>query len=242
MLTPSASGPDRYQQRDLLILKFTAAYGVVLNAAVSRLFFHGKQAGHVIRRLADEGYLQLFPRTLPGGVTYGGLTRTGCARIGVSEKLSRPWSGYALNQALALVCYCTLGPFRRHRLKHADLKGLLADRAPPPNAPHVLLPEAELGRHAMLRVHFAAGTVHETKKQLRRRIDEAERNPALTASLGPDGSYGFLLLAPTETGKRSLDQAIQRSGLRNSSLIVVEASPGAEELAAFLRRAKGAVS
>jgi hypothetical protein len=77
-------------------------------------------------------------------------------------------------------------------------------------------------------------------KQLKRRVEEAEKNPAFQDALGPAGSYGFLLLSPTEAGKRALEQAISRSGLDQEMLAIAEAAPGAEQLAAFLRSLKGA--
>jgi len=240
-MSPHTSLPDKFERRDFAVLRHTADYGVALNAILSRLFFSEKQCGQIVRRLADEGDLELFPRALPGGISYARLTKSGCARIGVSEKLSRPLSGHALSQAIAIACYCGLAAHRRYRLRHGELKALYGDKlAPPANVPHVLVSAAELGRLATLRVHFATGTAHETMKQLKRRVEEAEKNPAFQDALGPAGSYGFLLLSPTEAGKRALEQAISRSGLDQEMLAIAEAAPGAEQLAAFLRSLKGA--
>lgn len=238
----SSTAADNYERRDLAILRHVALYGVMLNASIAKLFFADKQAGQITRRLADEGFLELYPRALPGGITYARLTKSGCVKVGVSEKLSRPLSGHALSQAIAIVCYCTLGLHRRHRLLHAELKRLYGEHAPPPNVPHVLVPDAELGRQAVLRVHFATGTVLETMKQLKRHIDDSEHNAGLADAIGPKGSYGFLLLAPTEAGKNALLQAIERQELRDRAFIAAEFAPGAEGLAAFLRGVKGGPS
>ncbi len=188
------------------------------------------------------GLLELLVRALIGGITHGRLTKSGCVKIGVSEKLSRPLSGHALSQAIAVLCYCTLGLHRRHRLLHAELKRLYGHHAPPPNVPHVLVSDAELGRYAVLRVHFATGTAMETLKQLKRHIEDSEQNVGLTDAIGPHGSYGFLLLTPTEAGKNALLQAIERQELRDRALISVEFSPGAEGLAPFLRQQKRGAS
>jgi hypothetical protein len=240
---PVTTLTDKFERRDFAILRHTADYGVALNAVLSRLFFAGKQCGQIVRRLADDGDLELFPRALPGGISYARLTKSGCARIGVSEKLSRPLSGHALSQAISIACYCGLASRRRYRLRHVDLKALYGDKlAPPANVPHVLVSSAELGQLATLRVHFATGTAHETMKQLKRRIEDAEKNPAFKDALGPDGSYGFLLLSPTEAGKRALEQALARSALHEETLVVAEMAPGAEQLAAFLRSLKGAAA
>lgn len=239
-MSSSTTMTDKYERRDFAILRHTADFGVALNAIVSRLFFAGKQCGQIVRRLADEGDLELFPRALPGGISYARLTKSGCARIGVSEKLSRPLSGHALSQAIAIACCCGLGAYRRYRLRHVELKALFGDKlAPPPNVPHVLISSAELGRLAILRVHFATGTTHETMKQVKRRVEEAANNPAFQGALGPQGSYGFLLLSPTDAGKRALEQAVARSELCQDTLVVTEAAPGAEQLASFLRSMKG---
>ena len=230
---------DNYERRDQAILRHTALYGVMLNAVISKRFFAGKQAGQITRRLADDGFLELSPRSLPGGITHGRLTKSGCVKIGVSEKLSRPLSGHALSQAIALACYSTLGAYRRHRLLHTELKRLYGEHAPPPNVPHVLIAEAELERHAVLRVHFATGTALETMKQLNRHIEQSEQNAGFTDAIGPHGCYGFLLLTPTEAGKNALLHSIERQELRDRALIAVEVSPGAEGLAPFLRAKKG---
>lgn len=240
--TRSSTAADNYERRDLAILRHVALYGVMLNAPIARLFFAGKQAGQITRRLADEGFLELFPRALPGGITYARLTKSGCVKVGVSEKLSRPLSGHALSQAIAIVCYATLGLHLRHRLLHVELKRLYGAHAPPPNVPHMLLSEAELGRHAVLRVHFATGTALETMKLLKRHIEDSERNAGLADAIGPNGSYGFLLLAPTEAGTKALLLAIERQELSDRALISVEFAPGVEGLAPFLRVKKGGAS
>lgn len=230
---------DDYERRDRLILRHVALYGVLLNAAVSKLFFSGKQAGQIIRRLADEGLLELFARSLPGGITYAKLTKSGCIRIGAAEKRSRPLSGHALQQAIAILCYCILGSHRRHRLTHAEMKRLYGERAPAANIPHVLLSPAEFGRHIVLRVHFAAGTALDTIKQVKRHLDDIQRNPTLADASGPDGSYGFLLLAPTEASSQSLLQAVERHALREQTIISVAVAPNVDGLAAYLRAMKG---
>lgn len=238
----SSSAADSYERRDCLILRHAAQYGIALNAVLSARYFSGKQSGQITRRLADEGFLELFPRALPGGITYARLTKSGCVKVGVSEKLARPLSGHALSQAIALACYSTLGAHRRHRLLHAELKRLYGDHVPPANVPHVLLSDAELGRHAVLRVHFATGTALETMKQLKRHIEDSEHNASLIDAIGPNGSYGFLLLAPTEAGRNALLQAIERQDIQRRALISVEFAPGVDGLAPFLRGKKGAAA
>lgn len=231
---------DKFEERDLAILRHAKDYGLVLHAVISRLYFSGKQSGHIVRRLGDDGYLELFQRALPGSITYARLNKSGCARLGVSEKYARPVSGHLLSQSVSLVVYCKLGPFRRVRIRHEELKRLFGEGAPHANVPHVLLSKEELSHHAVLRVVFAGGSLLETKKQLRRLIDESLANTTLAEAMRPAASYGFLLLSPTVTHKVALEKALAKSRLLDEALLVLDVGPGVEELPAFLKSLKGA--
>lgn len=236
---PTSVPADRFEARDLAILRHAADYGVILNATVSRLFFSGKEPGHVIRKIADGGDLEIFPRALPGSLSYARLTKSGCVRISVSEKLSRPLSGHALSQALALACYCVLGRFRRHRLKAAEMESLFGEAAPHASIAHVVVSKPELPHMAVLRVVSVGGSLPETKKQLGKLIEAASENPALRDAMRGNGSYGFLLLCPTESTKAALWEAIKKTDLHARSLVLVEVGPGVEELPAYLKALKG---
>lgn len=41
-----------------------------IHASLSEFVFEGKQAGHVLKRLADRGLVTLHERTIPAGITY----------------------------------------------------------------------------------------------------------------------------------------------------------------------------
>lgn len=237
-MPPTFSSQD-YERRDLAILRHAAEYDVVLNAVVSVLFFCGKQAGHVIRRLCDLGNAELFARSLPGSISYARLTKSGCARIGISEKNARPLSGHALSQAIAVLVYCVLGTHRRVRLTPSDMKNLLAREVPHANITHVLISKEELGHYAVLRVVFAGGSIQETKKQLGKLIESSQANAALRDAMAGKASYGFLLLCQTQTRKVALETAISKTDLGEQTLLVFDVGPGVDELPAYLKSLKG---
>src|SRR4051812_3081868 len=54
MPSPPPSPSERFAKRDSAILRHIALYGVGLSAVVSRLFFGGKQSGHVLKRFASN--------------------------------------------------------------------------------------------------------------------------------------------------------------------------------------------
>lgn len=237
-MPPKFSSQD-YERRDLAILRHAAEYEVVLNAVVSVLFFCGKQAGHVIRRLCDLGDVELFARSLPGSISYARLTKSGCARIGISDKNARPLSGHALTQAIAVLVYCVLGTYRRVRLTPSDMKNLLGSEAPHANITHVLVSKEEFGHFAVLRVVFAGGSIQETKKQIAKLIDNSQTNAALRDAMSGTPSYGFLLLCSTETRKAAVEAAFVKTDLGEQALLVFGVGPGVDELPAYLKSLKG---
>lgn len=236
---PTSSTPsDRFEARDLAILRHAAEYGVVLTAVLAKLFFKGKQAGHVVRKLADAGFLEMFSRALPGSITYARLSKRGCLRIGVSEKLSQLLSGHALNQAIAIVCYCVLGTYRRRRLTPMEMKELFGPDCPHANITHVLLSPEELSQYAVMRVVYCGHTLSETKKQLLRLIEESSGNKTLREAMAGVSSYGFLCLCPTQAQQKALAEALAKTEALCDALVRVEVGPGVEELAGYLKGLK----
>lgn len=236
---PPKLSSQNYEKRDLAILRHAAEYGVVLNAAVSALLFRGKQAGHVVRRLCDLGDLELFARALPGSVTYARLTKSGCARLAISDKNARPLSGHALSQAIAVLVYCVLGTYRRLRLTPTDMKNLLGSEAPHANITHVLISKEELGHFAVPRVVFAGGSIQEIKKQLVKLIDNSKENSTLRDAMADTPSFGYLLLCPNASRKAALETAISKTDLAEQALLVFGVGPGVDELPAYLKSLKG---
>lgn len=236
---PNSIAPaDKFEARDLAILRHAADDGVILNATVSKLFFSGREPGHVIRKIADGGDLEVFPRALPGSLSYARLTKSGCIRISVSERLARPLSGHALGQAISIACYSVLGKYRRVRLTAAEMQSLFGDKAPHANIAHVLLSKSELSHLAVMRVVFAQGAIQEIKKQLGKLIESANENPVLLDAMKGKGSYGFLLLCPTETKRAALLEALNKTDLLSRALVLVDVGPGVEELPAYLKALK----
>jgi len=107
-MPPSASA--RFANRDKAVLRHVSLYGLGLPAVVSRVFFGGKQAGHVLTRFAtDSGPLVGYPRSLPGGLSYYRLSTKGVSLLSVSKDKAEPLGESALDMAIGIVFFLLHG-------------------------------------------------------------------------------------------------------------------------------------
>ena len=115
-----------YARRDTAILHHVGLYGVGLTTTVGELFFKPTgNGGHVLKRLAEEGFLELFQRALPGGISYCRLSSRGCAAVQAPKERSEPLGPSALDQAIAISYWCCLaGPARRYRVESKEVREL----------------------------------------------------------------------------------------------------------------------
>lgn len=231
----SLPSPDSYRQRDLAILRHVAAYGVSLLEVIARIFGDGKQLGHIVRRLSEEKLLTLHSRAIEGGVSYCQLAPKGCERIGAPNDRAEPLGAQALDKALAVLVWCCLSGPRRYKVGRSELELVFPRVKFPTNQVFAVADQGE--RAAVFRVSLVQGGHEPVIKILQRDIASAtgELRSALTSRQG-----GFVLLVDTATKQKSLDAAVERSGLREEAMVRVELSATAKSIAAYLRGQKKA--
>lgn len=220
--------PDRYRYRDLAILRLVGTYGVVVQAAVSQVLFDGKPSGHVLRRLAEEELLAQQTRKLEGGITFFRLTEKGAKRVGVPlDRTVEAIGVQALDKAIATLVWCTLGRVRRYRLERGEVEAVFGQK-PPTNQVHVIAGE----NPTIQRVSLVQGSHEPVIKVLRQEIQTAKDQLRLAIEAG---QYGFVLLTESGPKQKSVDAAIERSGLRETATISVEPTATTKSLAGYLR-------
>lgn len=233
----SASSND-YKHRDLAILRHIADARIGMLPLLGELYFfaQGGNGGHVVKRLAADGLVELMPRAIPGGISYCRLTLRGAARIDAPKTRAGVLNTAALNSAIAIAYWAYLaGSARRYRLESREVGRLLGGAGPRQNVPHVITDE--VGHPAIMRVYLAHGATPNSLAKLRGTIDEALAEPKLRPWI-KDRDYGFAALAPTQEACQSLETAIDRAQLRERALVIVGLGPSPETLASTLRRRK----
>jgi hypothetical protein len=187
---------QKLHPRDLAILRHVALYRVGLYATISKLFFDGKAAGHILKKLDEElGLIEVHRRAI-GKLSYVTLRAKGAALLGCPKERGRVEAS-ALDLALGLSLYCCMGSVRRYRLEHAELKSVFESGSkghlalPPQNVAHVAVQEG--AQPKVLRVYQSQTSVENSLVQLRTHLERA----ASSAALKPyvlSGDYGFLCL------------------------------------------------
>lgn len=240
-MTKPAQQPVRrqaveYAGRDRAILRFVRRLQAVVAAAVSARFLEGKQAGHVLQRLAAKGWVSLESAAIPGGVSYVTLTSQGGKEIGVALK-PKPMSGGRLDTALAVGGYCFLEEntgWRRRRLLPEELHQLAAGFAA--NMPHVVT--SEFGEPVVLRAQLAAnGKPKAVLTKAAETFDKISEDPsgrAWTNTL----QYGVVLLGHTPERVAQLQAAADGDGRFSDKRLVVGLGPTSETLASVLRQGR----
>jgi hypothetical protein len=219
-------------------LEHFAMYGIGLPAVITQLFFDGRQCGHVLKKLAEEGGpLAAFPRALPGGLTYYRLSHRGTALVNAPKERSQPLGSAALDLAIGLAYFCCLaGPARRHRAERKDLLPFFGDNnTPPANTAHIL--SDELGHPAIFRVYQATGSFGHTVQRVGEHLSQARGFPAIRPWLEA-GDFGVCVLVPAAQKVQPCRSALERSGLTRSAAILCGVGPTAETLASELRQRK----
>ncbi len=227
-----SQSPDAYRERDEAILRFVGTYGIGLIEAINRVIGQGKQLGHVVRRLADEGLLQLHARALEGGVSYCRLTEPGAARVRMpKDRASNTIGAQALDKAIAVATWCCLTDERRYKVERGEIDELFPDTQQPTNQVHCV---AKIRDSSIVyRIQLVQGSHEPVIKAIQRDMDSA--SPSVRTAIESQ-CFGFALLVDFEAKKKSLESAITRSGLRDYAAVRVDQSATAKTIAAFLRR------
>jgi hypothetical protein len=228
--------PEQYAKRDRLLLLLAALFRILIPRCIAQLVAAGKPLTHALNRLTDDGDLVRLERFLPGGLTGYMLSPQGCGRIGAPRDRAELPSGAALDAAIAVQFFSTLGPYPRFRTA-ADEASELLGTAVPANVPWIC--SRELGETKMFRAVLTLNRLPaEAVRHLRTLADQALQH----AKLGPWISahqLGFAVLAPTASSAAAIEKAVEQSGLRQRVAIVVGLGPDAEHLAAALKQYDG---
>lgn len=228
----SATSPDVYRERDEAILRFIGTYGIGLIEAINRVIGQGKQLGHVVRRLADEGFLQLHARALEGGVSYCRLTEVGAARVRMpKDRASTALGVQALDKAIAVTTWCCLTDERRYKVERNEIDELFPGTRQPTNQVHCVARDNSWP--TVYRVQLVQGSHEQVIKALHRDIHSS---PDSVRAAIESQHFAFALLVDSEAKKKSLESAIGRSGLRDKAVVKSDVSATAKTIAAYLRR------
>jgi hypothetical protein len=232
-MPPSPSA--RFAARDMSVLRHVALYGIGLPAIVSRLFFSGKQSGHVLNRFSEaSGPLIRYPRSLPSGLSYYRLSQKGVGLLSVSKDKAEPLGATALDLQIGIAFFCCLGSSRRHRVERRDLLPIFGERdAPQGNVAHILSDESGHGS-VIYRVYQAQGGAAQAIQKTREHIQSAQAAPTLRLWL-ESGLYGMAILAPTSDKAKHLADQVRRRDLENLCPILIGVGPTAATLALELR-------
>lgn len=228
--TPS---PQAYAERDIAILRMVGTYHVAVTDAVSQVIGGGSNLGHVVRRLADDGLLQLFSRKLPGGVSYVQLSERGAERIGVPKHRARPLGSSALDSPLALMTWCCLSSARRYRIAVSEAKEVIPDLSISKNQAYCVSTEA--GKHVLSRVRLVQGGSREVIQSLTNEISDAS---GCLRDAFASRQFQHVLLVDSEAQRKSLDAGVIRSGLRDLSCVRVELAATSRTVAQYIRAFK----
>lgn len=235
---------DEYADRDRAMLCAILRYQVLVGAMASAQFLNGKEAGHVLRRFAAKGWLELETAAIPGGVTYATLTAAGGREIGVTHRV-RPMSAARLDAALAVGGFCLLDadcPTGRVRLTAQEINRIDAGLAA--NVPHVLTDEfvgddEDNPSAVLLRVVVAATgkpkvVCEKVAEVFRKAVANPKCRPFVTS-----GDLGIAILGHTPQRVAQLKDAIGRDKRFAGERVFVGLGPTSESLAAVsLRRPK----
>jgi thiamine pyrophosphate-dependent acetolactate synthase large subunit-like protein len=179
----------------------------------------------------------MHARALPGGISYFTPTERAYAECGKPAKRARPFAGAAaLDHALAVEVFCTLGACRRWRAEPEELAALWGAAAPAANLAHVA--SDELGFTAVYRVCLAIADAKTVLADLSRHLARARQSDVLRAWI-ESGEYGLAVLAPTKEKVDSLRKALARHAVAREAAIILDVGATAETLARFLRREGG---
>lgn len=226
---------DEYRSRDVAVLNHVYRYGIGLNGVLSKAFFGGEAAGHVVRRFAAKNWLAVENAVIPGGISYGTLTPTGGKEIGRTVK-AKKLGAVALDLAIAAAFFSVLATKeRRYRLLPEEIKGLKAGL--PPNVPYVVT--EEFGVPVILRLQLAMNhkpaKVRDKTAEL---LAKAETNPK-SAQLIHSKQLGIAVLGQTPEQVSKLEAAFSEDERFEGIRLVIGLGPTAETLAASLRQVRG---
>ncbi len=230
-----------YARRDTAFLAHVARYRVGLYQSLSQVLFEeaGKPIGTIASKLEkrDPPLVRIHHRAIEGGNNFVSVTRDGCRKLGnvPVQRGAKPPSGAALDLAIGVSFFCCLTGTRRYRLERSQMLELFGEDAPPDNVPHIATDEDGLPR--VYRVFQPAIETSKAIKRIRELIEAASKNKAIRRWL-LQGDYGFAVLAPSESSRKSLEKSLAKSEIAKDYSILLGVGPTSATLRNALRERK----
>ena len=123
-------GRRHYARRDEWLVGDVVNYRLLLQPAVCKVHFAGKNCGHILKRLEeDEALIKRHPRALPGGISFITPRIAACTKSGAPAERANPPGASALDCAIGINVFCFLDKFRRYKVDHRELVTLFGRRA-----------------------------------------------------------------------------------------------------------------
>jgi hypothetical protein len=206
----------------------------VIPAALSKVFFDGKQAGSVMTAESGEnGTFIAYPRWLAGGYSAFTLSPRGCREYGFPKERCETPRAAALDLAIGTLHYCTLSDARRYLVEHDEVVALLGTQAPASNVTHIWTDER--GGPQLLRVYQTLQSPSQTIKRIHSIVAGIKERTVLTL-WARSRLYGLAVLVPSRSQLPTYRRAVERAGIDKYLPIYVDLGPTAETLASELRR------
>lgn len=210
--------------RDLAVLRHVGCFYLSLVPVLSRLYFGGKECGHILKKLEERQLLRVFSRKnrertgragFVGGVSFVTLTGKGARLVGLPEERGGAFGNSSLHRSLATVFFCHADTQAiRFRLEPEDLHRLFGEGAPADKeanlVPHVI--SEERGGRCLYRV-YVESSAHAASvlRGAKAHVEKCWQNPVQRRWL-QDGKLLIVVLTATTQKAAHLTALLKRPG------------------------------
>jgi len=194
------------------ILRHTARYGVTLRPVLERLFYADSDRGcesdlselrkakllHVVKNAIPD------PKNQKTKYSYYYLSRQAAVELGVPASRANQPGPAALARNLSILWYCCMREVRSHLLEDAELEELLADPdAGKPTGGEKNVPKgyycvSSVDKCRLLSIYKTSTTVPDILTELRKRISQARKVPAIDSAI-KHRQLAFLVLVESRS-------------------------------------------
>ena len=219
---------SKYAERDRLLKEFAGRYRVLINRFVEPLFFGGKTAGHITKRLVEDGTLTLHSRAIPGAMSFCTLSQKSVAELGLPKERANI-TPQGLDMAVGTLFWTKAGEKKRIRLEASEVQQVTGVM-PPANVCYCASGKGDHGPDAVLwRVYQTSTGFEKTAETLMRHVEAAKETPE-TARLIVDGVLGFLVLADAPGKAKTLSNRFFQKRFHKEIRLLVAVGPTASTL------------
>ena len=228
-LEPADSGGIECAVSNTAILNHLGRYRVTTKGIISELFYDGKECGHILKRMEEEGYVEQKAKGASGGFTYVLLAGKGAAFAGVPQERSQHTQA-SIDRNLGISFACTLAGDRHYRLENDEVSQFLGVPGLVPSNLDFLAVDSAT-RCGIYRVYFA-----ENPRSAMSGLAELMRTcsgiPGMKSAMD-DGVFGVAVLCRTPGLMNRLKSTFysEQSPLSKSCHLLVTLAPGVGELA-----------